>query len=57
MKIKADAFAVSAWNGATVTLETKKNTDEPIIGASGETKRYALASGGSLYLREDQVEE
>ena len=42
---------ISQFNGQQCSIDT----DKPVVGKSGETKLYGLASGGGLFLRDDEV--
>ena len=54
VKIKENAFTgLTQFNGQTATLETDKD-GQPVAGASGETTRFILAAGGTVYLSTDQ---
>lgn len=53
--INRDAFAgMTQHNGAKATMETDKGTKEPLLGKSGKTKAFNLATGGRIFLRDDQ---
>ena len=43
-------------NGAKIAPDVNKKTGEQLVGASGETKGYTLATGGRVYLTDAQVE-
>ena len=60
IKINEDAFkGCTYWNGKTAILDTDKKPGSaergnPIIGKSGNTKRFTIKSGGGLYLEDIQ---
>ena len=54
-KTNSDAFkGMTQWNNQRVTMDLGKEGN-PTFGESGETIRFTLASGGGLFLRNDQV--
>jgi len=58
-QVASDAFegdALLHLNGIVVTMETEKDSDEPIVGRSGKTKAYKTTQGGRLYLHDHQVQ-
>ena len=50
--IESSQAFIKQFNGQRCSYD---ETKEPTMGKSGETRLYGLASGGGLFLRDDEV--